>query len=384
LLEALREADRRKNEFLQMLSHELRNPLAPIRNSLYILDKAAPGGEQARRALAVIDRQVQHTTRLVDDLLDVTRITRGKIRLQREPLDLCALARRTLEDHREQFAKNGVDLELVAPPEELVVDADPTRLAQVIGNLLNNAVKFTPRGGRTTLTVSAAGGGVLAELEVRDTGAGLSSEVIPQLFEPFMQVEKTLDRSAGGLGLGLALVKGLVELHGGGVHVESEGIGKGTSFIVRLPLTMRRARRLTAVRTRHATGVTRRVLLIEDNIDSAETMKEALELSDHLVEIALTGPDGVAKARAGTPDVIICDIGLPGIDGFQVAKAIRAIARLDHVRLVALSGYAQPEDIERAKQAGFDLHLAKPPDLDALERAILEAGPMADSAPIGG
>ena len=382
LLAALREADRRKNEFLGMLSHELRNPLAPIRNSLYILGKTAPGGEQARRALAVIDRQVQHTTKLVDDLLDVTRITRGKIRLQREPLDLCALARRTVEDHRELFAKNGVSLELGVPSEVLVVDADSTRLAQVIGNLLSNAVKFTPRGGRTRLTVDRAG--AFAELAVHDTGAGIGSDVIPQLFEPFMQVEKTLDRSAGGLGLGLALVKGLVELHGGTVRVQSEGIGRGTSFVVRLPLETQRARRPSVVRTRLAAGATRRVLLIEDNIDAAESMKEALELSDHLVEIAFTGPDGVEKAHEGNPDVIICDIGLPGMDGFHVAKAIRAMARLDHVPLIALSGYAQPEDIERSRQAGFNLHLAKPPDLDALERAILELRATADGAPLGG
>ncbi|HET7754820.1 MAG TPA: ATP-binding protein [Anaeromyxobacteraceae bacterium] len=382
LLAELREADRRKNEFLGMLSHELRNPLAPIRNSLYILGRAAPGGEQARRALAVIDRQVQHTTRLVDDLLDVTRIARGKIRLQRERVDLCALARRTVEDHREVFARNGVDLELVLPDEELVVDADATRLGQVIGNLLNNAVKFTPRGGTTRLTLDRTDG--FAELAVRDTGAGIASDVIPQLFEPFMQVENTLDRSAGGLGLGLALVKGLVELHGGSVRVQSEGIGRGTSFVVRLPLERRQPRHLTVVPARSAARANRRVLVIEDNIDAAESMKEALELSGHLVDIALTGPDGVEKAHAETPDVIVCDIGLPGMDGFHVAKAIRASPRLDHVPLIALSGYAQPDDIERSKEAGFDLHLAKPPDLDALERAIVELCATADSASISG
>jgi two-component system CheB/CheR fusion protein len=369
--EALREADRRKDEFLGMLSHELRNPLAPIRNSLYILSRAAPGGEQARRALAVIDRQVQHTTRLVDDLLDVTRITRGKVRLQRERLDLGSLARRTVEDHRELFAKNGLEVELVVPEDAVFVNADSTRISQVIGNLLQNAVKFTPRGGRATVSVERRDG--FGVITVRDTGAGIAREVMPRLFQPFVQAEKTLDRSAGGLGLGLALVRGLVELHGGTVSAHSDGVGKGATFVARLPLERRRAPRLQLVPTGPAPGPRRRVLVIEDNIDSAETLKEALELNDHVVDIALTGPDGLEKARSLKPDVVVCDIGLPGLDGFQVARAIRSDPSLGGVPLIALSGYAQPEDLERSREAGFDLHLAKPPELEALERAIARA-----------
>jgi PAS domain S-box-containing protein len=370
LIAALREADRRKNDFLGMLSHELRNPLAPIRNSVYVLARAAPGTQQARRALAVIDRQVQHTTRLVDDLLDVTRITRGKVRLQRERVDLGELARRTVEDHRDVFANSGVRLELSVATEPVVVNADPTRIAQVIGNLLHNAAKFTPRGGETTISVEERdGSGVVT---VRDTGAGIASPVLARLFEPFVQAESTLDRSTGGLGLGLALVKALAELHGGTVTAHSDGPGRGATFTVRLPLERRKAPRLTLVPARGKPQFARRVLVIEDNVDAAETLKDALELNHHVVHVALNGLDGVAVARTLVPDVVLCDIGLPGMNGFEVAKAIRADPAIGGVALIALSGYAQAEDLERSRDAGFDLHLAKPPDLDALERAITE------------
>jgi two-component system CheB/CheR fusion protein len=368
LIAALREADRRKNDFLGMLSHELRNPLAPIRNSLYILGRAAPGGERARHALAVIDRQVQHTTRLVDDLLDVTRISRGKVRLRRERLDLGELARRTAEDHRDLFARSGVHLDLDVAAEPLPVNVDATRIAQVIGNLLQNAVKFTPRGGRALLAVSRGEGSAI--VTVQDSGAGIAPDVMARLFEPFMQADSTLDRSSGGLGLGLALVRGLAELHGGSVTAHSEGMGRGATFTVRLPLERRREPRLSAVPARPATPAARRLLVIEDNVDSAETLKEALELNDHVVDIALTGPEGLEKARALHPDVVLCDIGLPGMDGFQVARQVRADPAIGGVALIALSGYAQAEDLERSREAGFDLHLAKPPALDELERAI--------------
>jgi PAS domain S-box-containing protein len=370
LVETLRENDRRKNDFLGMLSHELRNPLAPIRNSLYILSRSPPGGEQARRALRVIDRQVHHTTRLVDDLLDVTRISRGKIRLQCERLDLPALVAGTAEDHRELFAKSGITLDVIAVDESIVVYVDPTRVAQVIGNLLQNAVKFTPRGGRATLSVERTEG--FGVVTMRDTGAGIAPELLSRLFEPFMQAEVTLDRNAGGLGLGLALVKGLVELHGGSVSADSDGPGKGATFVIRLPLERRKTPRLTLVSPRPAPAPTRRVLLIEDNIDAVETLKVALELNDHTVELAYTGAQGVEKARAFQPDVVLCDIGLPGMDGFQVARTIRADPNLCAVALIALSGYAQPEDLDRSKEAGFDLHLAKPLSLETLERAMAQ------------
>ena len=366
--EALREADRRKDEFLGVLSHELRNPLAPIRNSLFILDRAAPGGEQARRAQAVIDRQVGHLTRLVDDLLDVTRIARNKIQLQRESLDLTNLVRRTIDDHHSLFEKGEVHLETALPAERIAVNADRTRLAQIVGNLLQNAAKFTDRGGRTQVSVAVDEVARRAVIRIANTGVGISPELLPRLFQPFAQADDTMDRSKGGLGLGLALVKGLVELHGGDISAHSEGIGKGAEFIVRLPLDGESVTHTpTPVDLSHRN---RRVLVIEDQADGAQSLREALELCGHLVEVAENGPAGLTRARAFRPEVVLCDIGLPGMDGYQVARAFRADEALKDVFLVALSGYARPDDLLRAAEAGFDQHLAKPPHLDRLEELL--------------
>jgi two-component system CheB/CheR fusion protein len=381
---ALREADRQKNEFLAMLSHELRNPLAPIRNSLYILEHAVPGGEQARRAQAVIDRQIGQMTWLIDDLLDVTRITSGKIRLRHERLDLNALAQRTVEDHRTLFAKSDVRLEVLPARAEVWVDGDRVRLAQVVGNLLQNAAKFTPRGGKTTVSVQEDAARGEAILAVRDTGAGIEPEMLARLFHPFAQADVTLDRSKGGLGLGLALVKGLVELHGGSVSAESGGPGQGAAFTISLPLHVTAARIAPSQRGLGGDGAPRRVLIIEDNDDAAETLREALELLEHVVEVAYNGPDGIAKARAFHPDVVLCDIGLPEMDGYEVARRLRADPELGHVALVAVSGYAQPEDVAMALEAGFDTHLAKPPSIDTLERALTEAGNTRQDKPAPG
>ena len=366
--EALREADRRKDEFLAVLSHELRNPLAPIRNSLFILDRAVPGGDQARRAQAIIDRQVGHLTRLVDDLLDVTRIAKNKIRLQCESLNLTSLVRRTIEDHRTLFEKGEVHLEAALPAERIVVNADPTRLAQVVGNLLLNAAKFTGKGGRTQVSLAVDPGTRRAVIRVADTGVGISPELLPRLFQPFAQADDTMDRSQGGLGLGLVLAKGLVELHGGAISVHSQGIGKGTEFIVRLPLDGEfDAKTPTPV---DASPRVRRVLIIEDQADAAQSLREALELCGHQVEVAENGPAGLSRARAYCPEVVLCDIGLPGMDGYEVARAFRADEALKDAFLVALSGYALPDDVLRAAEAGFDRHLAKPPSLDKLEELL--------------
>ncbi|HEY3352825.1 MAG TPA: ATP-binding protein [Polyangia bacterium] len=365
------DADRRKDEFLAMLSHELRNPLAPIRNSVYILERAAPGGEQATRARQVIDRQAQHMTRLIDDLLDVTRMSRDKIRLQRERVELNRVVRGTGEDLRESFRRNGIDLCVRVTGELLFVDGDPTRIAQMIGNLLQNAAKFTPRGGHTSLTLER-GGDEQAVVQVRDDGAGIQRELLAALFEPFVQADRTLDRSRGGLGLGLALVKGLAELHGGSVSAESDGPGAGAQFTIRLPLETHATTRAAVAAASGPARRARRVLIIEDNLDAAQTLKEALEMSGHAVEVAHAGREGIEQARAFHPDLILCDIGLPGMDGHAVATAVRSDAALGAVFLVALTGYAGPDDADRARAAGFNLHLAKPPDLAALEKVIAD------------
>jgi PAS domain S-box-containing protein len=363
--EKLQEADRRKDEFLGMLSHELRNPLAPIRNALYILDRAAPGGEQARRAREVANRQVTHMTRLVDDLLDVTRIARGKIELRRAEVDVAALARRTSEDHRAIMADRRLELDVRVPPGPVLVDADPTRIAQVLGNLLHNAGKFTPPGGRVTLAVGVEDR--RAVIRVRDTGPGIAPDVLPTIFEPFTQAKQTLARSEGGLGLGLALVKGIVDMHGGDVRASSAGEGHGTEFVVTLPFAARRdvgtedgdvATRTDALR--------RRVLVIDDNRDAADTIAELVGMLGHDADVAYDAHGGLAKVSETMPDVVLCDIGLPGMDGYEFARQLRALAGKHPVRLVAVSGYAQPEDVAKALDAGFDAHVAKPPDPDQL------------------
>jgi PAS domain S-box-containing protein len=365
--DALKGADRRKDDFLATLSHELRNPLAPIRTGASLLLRAPPGSPQAERARQMIERQVGHLTRLVDDLLDVTRITRGKIRLERERLDLCSLVRRTAEDYRQILEASQLSLEVRTCASVLVM-ADPDRLSQVVGNLLGNAAKFTSPGGHVTLTVDREDGEGI--IRVRDDGRGIRAEDLDRLFEPFTQAEQSLARTQGGLGLGLALVRGLVKMHGGSVHAESAGEGQGAEFIIRLPLVS--GERIDAVVEPRPVvpGRRLRLLLIEDNPDVAESLRDLLDLSGHEVEIAHSGPEGIERARVFQPDAAICDLGLPGIDGYEVARRMRADPGLSEVRLFALSGYGRPEDVARSKAAGFDLHLAKPPNLPALEAAL--------------
>jgi two-component system CheB/CheR fusion protein len=372
-VQAALEAEQRKNEFLAVLSHELRNPLTPIRNSLYILDRATPGGEAFSRAVKIIDRQIAHMTRLIEDLLDVTRISCGKIQLQSERIELGELMRRTVDDHYDAFGEAGIALEIATVPYELWVRGDRTRLAQVLGNLLQNAAKFTSRGGTTSVAVQHDTTQQMAIVRVLDTGRGIAPEVLPRLFEPFTQADATLDRKMGGLGLGLALVRGLVEMHGGSVSAASGGLGKGASFTIRLPIE----------RTRHpemqppANGVVRsarRVLIIEDNADAADSLRVVLEIDGHEVEVAHDGLDGLAKARSFAPEVVLCDIGLPEMDGYEVARAMRADPHNSRVRLIALTGYAAPEDVAKAKEAGFDAHLGKPTSMGALARVLALEG----------
>jgi PAS domain S-box-containing protein len=366
----LEDADRSKNQFLAMLSHELRNPLGPIRNSLFVLAHTIPGGDQARRAQEVIDRQVTHLARLVDDLLDVTRISRGKIQLQLESLDLTDVVRRTVEDHRDELARRGLDLELSLPDEPMQITGDRTRIAQVVGNLMGNAAKFTERGGTVTVLVTADIQLRQALLLVRDTGPGVSPEMLPRMFDMFTQADTTLDRSKGGLGLGLALVKGIAEIHGGTASGESEGLGKGTTITVRFPLEP-----VVPIATEPVAGARhqaprRRVLVIEDNVDAAQSLREVLELRDNTVEVAFTGIEGLERARVFHPEVVLCDIGLPGMDGYEVARALRAEPTLGGVAIVALTGYAAPEDIDRSRAAGFDRLVAKPASMEKLDQIL--------------
>lgn len=368
-MEAMVEADRRKNEFIAVLSHELRNPLAPLRASLYALERAPAGSDPARRALAVMGRQVDQMAHLVEDLLDVSRIARGRIELRLAPVDLGEVVRRVVEDHRAPFSERAVELEFVPSPVPLPMLGDETRLSQALGNLLGNALKFTPRGGRATVSVEADSTRSTATVRVADTGRGFSSEVLPRLFEPFSQDNHTLDRSLGGLGLGLVLVKGLVGLHGGMVSAASDGPGKGATFTLELPL---RADVVMpgAAPSEASTGARRRVLVIEDNRDSAEALGDVLAIQGHEVALAHAGDEGLARARSFRPDVVICDIGLPGLDGYAVARALRADPALSHARLVAHSGYASDADVARARDAGFDAQLAKPADMEDIARVV--------------
>jgi PAS domain S-box-containing protein len=370
--EQLREADRRKNELLAMLSHELRNPLGAIGNAIGIVERAQPGSEQSRRAQTIIARQVEHMTRLIDDLLEATRITRGKIELHREKVELGELLERVTEDYSPEFARAGVSLELRGSRDAVWVDGDRTRLAQALGNLLENAAKFTPRGGQTTVSLAVAGG--RARIRVQDTGRGIAPELIDHVFEPFAQGDTTLDRRMGGLGLGLAVARGLIELHGGTIVVESTNPGKGTTFEIALPVVAEEAR-LASTTDGHPQGPARHVLVIEDNHDAAEALSTLLELEGHVVELAYDGPHGLARARESHPDIVICDIGLPDMSGLDVARAMRADPGLSPLTLVALTGYSQPEDVARAKEAGFDTHLAKPLELEVL-REVIAAAPV--------
>jgi two-component system CheB/CheR fusion protein len=366
--QAVRESDRRKSEFLAMLSHELRNPLAPLRNALWILDNAERG-DQASAARATLNRQVMHLTRIVDDLLDVTRVERGKIEPQKKRIDLVDVVRRSVDDYRTLFSARGVSLELRRECGTLAVDADSVRLAQVLGNLLDNAAKFTSRGGRTEVAVGLEGPGT-ALLKVSDDGVGIAPELLHLVFEPFTQAETTLARPRGGLGLGLALVKGFVELHGGRVEARSDGPGRGAEFRVYVPLAPERPALNEPVRPPCSAMPKRRVLVVEDNVDAAETMEVMLQLWGHEVAVVHDGRAGIEKARTFDPDVVLCDIGLPVMDGYQFARAIRADPALAPTFLVAVTGYALPEDQRRAAAAGFDRHLGKPVAIDVIEDVL--------------
>jgi PAS domain S-box-containing protein len=367
--ELLQEQDRRKDQFLATLSHELRNPLAPIRNAVTVLKRAHPASEEMKRARTVIDRQVAHIARLVDDLLDVSRIAQGKVRLQKEQVDLAEVVRRTVDDHRSLFASRGISLEFKqeAP---LWVEADSTRLAQLTENLLHNAAKFTSRGGRVAVAMGKEDGRAL--LRVRDDGVGIEKEMLAKVFQTFMQGERTLNRTQGGLGLGLSLTKSIVELHGGSVQALSDGPGKGAEFVVALPFSRNIALRSVPRATPRPPGRLR-ICVIDDDQDGADSLHDVLELEGHEVHVAMDGQLGIDLVLKVRPDVVLCDVGLPGLDGFEVARRLRAAGST--AMLVALTGYASSEDVQRALDAGFDHHLAKPADLDKLDAALARVVP---------
>jgi two-component system, chemotaxis family, CheB/CheR fusion protein len=368
--EGLRMADQRKNEFLAMLGHELRNPLAPILNAAQILRHLAHGDPATARAQEIIERQGRHMTRLIDDLLDVSRISSGKILLRKEPLDVVELIRTVVEDHRADIESGSLSVDVVLPARPLYVLGDRARLAQIVDNLMHNAAKFTDAGGQISVSVQAEGGSCVA-LSVKDTGIGMDSETLARLFEPFIQADRSLERSRGGLGLGLSVVKSMVELHEGTVTAESKGPGRGAEFSIRLPLVKPPA---SAQGTESSLGRARgplRILVVEDNIDAAETLDTLLQLWGHTVALAHAGAEGIALARDFQPHVVLCDIGLPGgLDGYAVARELRARADGGAPFLVALTGYGQDEDQRLAAAAGFDRHLVKPVDHDVLEKLL--------------
>jgi signal transduction histidine kinase len=396
----LKEADQRKDEFLAMLSHELRNPLAPLRNALEVA-RVSKDTAAIREAHEIMDRQVDHLIRLVDELLDVEGFTRGKLRLRRETVEIAPIVARAVEASRPMMDARRHLLEIDLPEVPVGLEADPLRLAQMLMNLLNNAAKYTPEGGRISLSVQLDGDsgdqttlpGVPCDsagtvvMRVRDNGAGIPPEVLPRIFDLFAQAERTLDRAEGGLGIGLTLVKRIVELHGGAVEAASDGPGNGSTFTVRLP-----SRPTQAAKPTHDRGMAdgpvrppmlrsqtcaQRVLVVDDNRDAAATLARLLRLMGHQVETAHHGHLALEVAPRFGPDVVLLDIGLPGLDGFAVCRRLRQHPVTARARIIAVTGYTQEEDRRRSREAGFDAHLVKPVDLDALEGLL---GPRAESA----
>jgi signal transduction histidine kinase len=373
LYQQVLENSRRKDEWLALLAHELRNPLGAASNAVTILQMSHPDYPAWHRALEILERQLRQESRLVDDLLEAARLTSGRISLQRETFDLRELVAEAAGDHQTIMEAAGLTLTSELPDGRVWVHADCARIAQVLSNLLANALKFTDPGGRVVLRLTAAQDGPVAAVTVQDTGIGIRPEAIPGLFEPFTQEDNSLARSRGGLGLGLPLVKGLVRLHGGEVRAFSAGLGCGSEFTFVLPLaTPGECPVERAPVRRRPSAVSLRILVIEDSRDAAESLRDILELFGHEARVALTGTQGVIEARSFQPDVVICDLGLPGLDGCQVAECLRREAALSGTRLIALTGYASPEDRARARDAGFERHLVKPVDPEEL-RSVLAA-----------
>lgn len=370
--QALLEADRKKDEFLATLAHELRNPLAPIRNALQILTLADDNPALVPEMREMMERQVQQMVRLVDDLFDVSRITRGNLELRQETLNLAAVAAMALETSRPLIEAAGHHLEVALPTEPVYVRGDETRLSQVLANLLNNAAKFTPSPGRIGLKVERQND--QAVVRVQDNGVGIPAEMLSRVFDMFTQVHGAATGGQSGLGIGLTLARNLIEMHGGSVAAHSEGSGKGSDFIIRLPLQAAALREATKPPARGAVSTekaaARKVLVVDDNVDSAESLGKMLRLMGNQVRTAYDGPSALAEAAQLLPDLVLLDIGLPGMDGHEVARRLRLVAGLQEAVLVAQTGWGQEEDRRRSRAAGFNHHLVKPVSPAALQELL--------------
>jgi PAS domain S-box-containing protein len=365
---ALLEADRQKTEFLATLAHELRNPLAPIRNSLNILSLTPHDDPATARVYEMMDRQVNHMARLVDDLLEISRITSGKIELRIEPVEIASVIRSAVETSRPLIDAGRHQLATILSPGPITVDGDLVRLAQIVANLLNNAAKYTEPGGQIWLTALRLEGEVV--ISVRDTGIGISPKLLPHVLEIFKQADRDAKRPQDGLGLGLAIVKRLIEMHGGSVAVKSEGEGRGSEFILRLPLSKRQLPDHTAapVADRNQRFTSRqRILVVDDNRDAALSLTMLLKILGSDVETALDGQAALRVADTFRPTVVLMDLGMPGMSGYDVAKCMRALPQFENVTLIALTGWGQEQDRLRTREAGFDHHLVKPVNLDELQ-----------------
>jgi signal transduction histidine kinase/ActR/RegA family two-component response regulator len=376
LAEELRQSDRRKDEFLAMLGHELRNPLAPILTALELMKLR--GADVFTRELDVIERQVRHVSRLVDDMLDIARVTRGKVSLEKQPVEMAVAVAKAIEIAEPFIAQRGHHLHVAVPETGLVVDADQVRLSQIFANLLSNAARYTEPGGQISVTAKHGLGEVI--VDVKDSGMGLSPEFLPHVFDLFVQGARTADRSQGGLGLGLALVQSLAALHGGSVSAHSEGLGKGSCFSVRLPLSERSSTTDTreAVAWMPEAGLHKRILLVDDNADSTDLLRDMLTDLGYQVLVAYEGPEALVALERFHADVAIIDIGLPVMDGYELAERINAGGRVP--RLIAMTGYGQPADRVRSRQAGFVEHLVKPVDVAELIAVIHQTAPAENSS----
>jgi PAS domain S-box-containing protein len=374
---ALAENDRRKDEFLAMLGHELRNPLAPIRSAVHLLRGQCGADSQAEQLLGIIERQTGHMARLVDNLLDVSRITRGKVELQKESINLSTVVQRALETVRPLVDERRHQVDVQTTPEPIWLEADPSRLEQVLANLLNNAAKYTEEGGRIGLTLGQENG--CAVVRVRDNGIGIRPEMLPRIFEMFTQADSVTGRLQEGLGIGLTLVRSLVELHGGSVTAHSFGPGKGSQFVVRLPLSAAenvQAPEETQLPPRTVRPL--RILCVDDNVDGAQALSLLLQYQGHEVRVANDGPSALQKARTFLPEVVLLDIGMPGMSGYEVAIQLRQIG-LKRTLVVAVTGFGQEEDRKRSREAGIDDHLVKPVDISALHNLLSQFADRSES-----